>query len=112
MNDTPFAVETSGLTAADESINLSAAAPDQGGGAEAPEATWPRRHRHRARGPTREGENHPPPSAIDDSVELPTRPDRICADSQSAPMTQMTWPVLTVSPGATESSETRPDRCA
>ncbi len=27
MNDTPFAVETSGLTAADESINLSAAAP-------------------------------------------------------------------------------------
>ena len=48
----------------------------------------------------------------DDSVELPTRPGRICADSQSAPMTQMTWPVLTVSPGATESSETRPDRCA
>jgi hypothetical protein len=72
MNDTPFAVETSGLTAADESINLSAAAPDQAGGAEAPEGTRPRRHRHRARGPTREGENHPPPSAIDDSVELPT----------------------------------------
>ncbi len=65
----------------------------------------------RARVPTRVGV-HPPPTAIDDTADVPTRLCRIYAEIQSAATTQMTWPVFTGWPAATESSLTRPARCA
>ncbi len=55
---------------------------------------------------------HPPPTAIDDTADVPTRLCRIRAEIQSAATTQMTWPVFTGWPGATESSVTRPARVA